>query len=260
MRSLADGQRQFAQALLDPGAAVPDGLCGPDGMPARNRFAVYRNNVVVGLIDALRCSFPATCRIIGEEFFHQMAREYVLAEPPTSPILLGYGESFPDFVGRFGPAGSLPYISDIARIERAWIEAYHAREAIPLDPHVLAAIPRDRAADIRFSMHPSLRLVRSQFPALTIWRMNVADGIPAPVDLDAGGEDALIVRPLAEVEVRSVPPGGAEFVIALTGGSPLMDATSAALSASGCFDLAANLSALIEAGMLVGYHLDQDGI
>lgn len=250
---LADRQRDFASALINPAAAVPVGLIGPDGMPSEKRFAVYRNNVVVGLVEALQANFPATCSIVGEEFFRAMARDYVALEPPTSPILLDYGAGFPNFIGRFEPAEPLPYLSDVARIERAWTEAYHAAEALALDPDVLTAIPTDQISEIRFGLHPSLRLVRSRFPALTIWRMNVADGVPAAVDLDAGGEDILVVRAVADVEVRSLPPGGAEFVSRLADGSSLTEATKSALDESNAFDLAANLSALISAGVFVGF-------
>src|SRR5215475_8850242 len=82
---LADRQRVFSAALVNPEAEIPPGLLGPNRLPSQKRFAVYRNNVVVGLIEALRTSFPATCRIVGEEFFWAMAREYVVLEPPSSP-------------------------------------------------------------------------------------------------------------------------------------------------------------------------------
>jgi hypothetical protein len=254
---LAERQRRFARALLDPIAAVPLGIVGPDGEPTEKRFAVYRNNVVVGLIEALQASFPATCRLIGDEFFRAMARDYVLLEPPTSPILLDYGAGFPDFIGRFEPAESLPYLPDVARIDRAWSEAYHAADALALDANALAAIPNAQTPALRFEMHPSLRVVRSRFPALTIWRMNVADGIPAPVDLDAGGEDALIARPAADVEVRFLPPGGAEFITSIARGLPLAEAARVALNASRSFDLATNLEALITSGIFVGFSFDE---
>lgn len=253
MPRLADRQRGFSAALLDRAVAVPRGLIGPDGEPGPLRFAVYRNNVVLGLTRALQDDFPAVCRIVGEEFFHAMARAYVVSAPPTSPILLEYGAGFADFIDRFEPAANLPYLSDVARIERAWIEAYHAREEAPLAPEALAAIPRDRLADIRLAVHPSLRVIRSQLPALTIWRMNVDDGVPRPVDLAAGGEDTLVVRPAAAVEVRSVPPGGAEFLAALVSRQSVIEATESAVTARPGFDLPANLAALIGAGVFVDY-------
>ncbi|OAF12431.1 hypothetical protein AYJ54_06275 [Bradyrhizobium centrolobii] len=255
MQPLAERQRGFAAALLDPGLPMPDGLVGPDGEPGQKRFAVYRNNVVVGLTETLKDAFPAVHRIVGDEFFRAMARAYVMIEPPHSPILLDYGASFPDFIPRFEPAAVLPYLADVARIERAWTEAYHAPEASPIDPGAFTAVSSDQLPAIRLALHPSLRLVRSQFPALTIWQMNVAGGVPAPVDLAAGGEDVLIVRPMADVEVRSIPEGSLEFIGALMDGRSVLAALEAALIANPRFDLSANLSDLMRAGGLVGYSL-----
>jgi hypothetical protein len=250
--SLADRQTEFAAALLDPARPTPPGLVGPDGDDSPRRFAVYRNNVSAALIGALEANFPATCRIVGEEFFRAMARAYALVEPPASPVLLDYGAGFPNFIAHFAPAGSLPYLADVAWIERAWTEAYHASEARPLDATMLFQFPPPEAAALRFALHPSVRVVRSPFPALTIWRMNIGDGVPAPVDLDCAAEDALVTRPDAEVEVRSIPPGGAEFIDALARGHCLGAAAKAGLRASPGFDLSANLTALISAGMFVG--------
>lgn len=258
MQQLAERQRDFAAALLDPALPMPDGLVGPDGEPDPKRFAVYRNNVVVSLIEALEHAFPAVHRIVGADFFRAMARAYVMFQPPRSPIMLDYGAGFPDFIRSFEPVALLPYLEDVARIERAWTEAYHAPEASPIDPSAFSAVAPDQLPAARLELHPSLRLVRSQFPALTIWQMNVGDGVPAPVDLAAGGEDALIVRPIADVEVRSIPRGSLEFIQALTDREPVLAALEAALIANPCFDLAANLCDLINAGGLVGYSLAPD--
>jgi hypothetical protein len=258
MQRLVDRQRGFAAALLDPGLPMPAGLVGPDGEPSPKRFAVYRNNVVVGLREALKEAFPAVHRIVGADFFQAMARAYIMVEPPRSPILLDYGAGFPDFIRQFEPAAVLPYLADVAHIERAWTEAYHAPEASPIDPMVFAAIAPDQLPSVRLVLHPSLRILRSQFPALTIWQMNIADGVPAPVDLAGGGEDVLIVRPAAAVEVRSIPNGSLEFIQALADGRPVLAALEAALIANSHFDLSANLSDLLRAGGVVGYRLAPD--
>ena len=258
MQRLADRQRGFAQSLLDPALPVPPGLVGPDKEPSSRRFGVYRNNIASSLVEALTIAFPAVCRIVGDEFFRAMARTYVVSHPPESSILLNYGDGFPDFISEFEPAATLPYLRDVARLERAWTEAYHAADATPLDGSAFAGIAGDRIPDIHLAVHPSLRIVRSEFPALTIWRMNVSDWVLGPVDFSAGGEDALVIRPSAEVEVRSVPPGGAEFVEALAVGHSLENAAKAMMTAATPFDLAANLAALIGAGVFVGYSFAGD--
>jgi hypothetical protein len=182
MQSLAELQRSFAAALLDPALPTPAGLVGPDGNPSSRRFAVYRNNVIVGLTQTLKDAYPAVHRIVGSEFFLALARAYVVGDLPRSPMLFDYGAGFPDFIGKFEPASVLPYLADVARIERAWTEAYHAAEAPPIGLSAFVEIAPDRIPAITLVLHPSVRIVRSWFPALTIWQMNVDGGIPGPVD------------------------------------------------------------------------------
>lgn len=250
MQSLSEVQAEFAAALRDPSISAPAGVVGPDGGPAPRRFAVYRNNVLTALGNALAGAFPAVEKLVGEAFFKVMARTYVLDNPPTSPVLLDYGVTFPDFIATFEPAATLPYLADVARLERRWREAYNAADAVPLAPTALSEVPESELADVAFELHPSLRLVPSRFPIITIWRMNVSDVPVTPVDF-AVAEDALIVRPDAEVEVRVVPPGGMAFVKALAEGASLGAAAVAAQSADERFDLAGNIAGLAGAGALV---------
>ncbi|WP_315755481.1 MULTISPECIES: DNA-binding domain-containing protein [unclassified Bradyrhizobium] len=244
----------FARALLDPEQPVPAGLVGPDGTPSRRRFGVYRNNVVVGLTATLKDAYPAVHRIVGAEFFQAMARRYVVSELPRSPILLDYGAGFAAFIHGFAPASALPYLADVARIERAWTEAYHAAEAGPVTPAAFAAVAPAALPGLRLRFHPSLRLVGSSFPALTIWQMNTAGGIPGPVDLDAG-EAALIVRPDADVVVRSIPAGSLAFVEALLAGRSVLTALENAPRADVRFELAGTLHDLIHSGAVIGFDL-----
>lgn len=258
LRSLSDVQAEFAAALFDPTAGTPGDVADPEGNPTPRRFAVYRNNVAVGLVNALRGAFPAVERIVGEDFFKAMALAYARAEPPTSPLLLDYGNGFPDFIAGFAPAASLPYLPDVARIERAWRVAYHAPEAVSLGPADFAGIAEADLPGLTVRMHPSLRIVRSAYPALRIWRMNTDEEPLAPVDLDSGGEDVLVVRPDAVVDVRRLPAGGAVFLESLASGRTFAEAAGLAAEADSRFDLSANISGLIDTGAVVGYSTAND--
>ncbi|MEO7774857.1 MAG: DNA-binding domain-containing protein [Steroidobacteraceae bacterium] len=254
MARLADRQREFAAALLDTDQSAPDGLVGPDREPSARRFGVYRNNVFAGLTSALRASFPCVARLVGDEFFAAMARAFVVVQPPASPVLLQYGAEFADFVESFGPAAAVPYLADVARIERAATQAYHACDEIPLAISALAAVPRDQSPSLRLRLHPSLRLVRSQFPAFTIWRMNTAGGTPEPVDLSEP-QIAMILRADAEVDICLATPGSHAFLVALGTGLTLSQALANALAVDRQFDLAENLQELIQRGAFVGFDL-----
>lgn len=254
MPSLSARLDDFAAALRDPARAAPDGLVGPDGEQSVKRFSVYRNNVMVGLSEALRANFPCVARLVGDEFFVAMARVFVAMKPPASPMLLHYGAEFPDFVESFSPAASVPYLADVARIERAATEAYHTRDELSLAPAALATVPLDKSPSLRLRLHPSLRMVRSQFPAFTIWKMNTRDGTPGPVDLSEN-QDTMILRSDADVDVRNVSPGCYEFVVALGTGLMLSQAMANTLAVDAHFELSENLREMIQMGAFVGFDL-----
>jgi hypothetical protein len=237
----------FAGALLDPDLATPAAVAGPKSKAAGKRYDIYRNNVTVSLINAVAAVFPTTQRITGGDFFRAMARFYVRATPPTSPLLFEYGRDFPNFIEQYEYAQSVPWLADVARIERAWLDAYHAADLQPLMPHALASIPPEQLADTVLKPHPAARIIRSRFPAVTIFTANRSDGPATHVEV-VEAEDALLTRPALEVEVRRLPPGAAIFLTHLITGDSLGAAASAGLSDSPSFDLAANIAGLVEAG------------
>ena len=238
----------LAPGLTDPEYKTPAGVIGPNGKSAVKRYNVYRNNVTVSLIDALAAVFPATQRITGVEFFRAMARFHVRATPPRSPLLFEYGHQFPEFIERYEYARPMPYLADTARIERAWLDAYHAADMLPLSADNLALIPPELLADVIFVPHPATRIVRSQFPALSIFVANRGRGPVERIETFIP-EDTLVTRPDQEVTVRRLPPGGAEFLTQLLMGQPLGDAATLALDTSRDFDLARNIAGMIEAGV-----------
>jgi len=237
----------FAAGLLDPDRGLPASIAARGGKTAVRRYNVYRNNVTVSLIDALAAVYPAVQRITGVDFFRAMARFHIRATPPTSPLLFEYGRDFPSFIERYEHARSMPWLADTARIERAWLDAYHAADAEPLSPAALAAVPPDRVGDLVLAPHPATRIVCSQFAAVTIFAANRGSAPAGRIDA-ALPEDALITRPALDVVVRHLPPGGAAFLTQLMSGHSLGEAAACALETSPAFDIASNIAGIIEAG------------
>jgi hypothetical protein len=244
VRSLADLQGDFAAALTDPALLPPAGLRAP----ALRRFAVYRNNRMAGLAENLEAAFPAVRRLVGEAFFAATASAYVTQQPPRSPVLLLYGESFGDFLDGFPPAAGVPYLGDVARLEWARRFACHAADAIPLPVASLAEVPEAALPALRFTLHPSLRLVTSRWPVASLWAAT------AEVDM-ARGEDVAVLRPELTVEVRVLPPSGLTFIAALAGGATLGVAAEVALAAAPDGDLAAHLHGLFALGAVTALHI-----
>jgi hypothetical protein len=242
--------KNFVEALTNPARSAPAETLGREGRPDARRFAVYRNNVVVGLIGALEMRYPVTRRLVGDEFFRGLARAFITVHKPASPVLIHYGAGFADFIESFEPAREIPYLPDVARVENAWVEAYHSADAASLALSDLAAIEPERLGEFVFTFHPAVRLLRLAHPAASIWAGHQGTGAPRAPERWAP-EDALVARPEADVAVRILPEGGCAFAAALRAGASLAEA-AAPLAAEG-LDPGPHLVGLIEAGALTHF-------
>lgn len=239
----------WGTALLNADAPVPEGVIRPDGHPARKRFDVYRNNVVSSLIDALEAGFPTVAKLVGEQFFAAMAGVFVRAHPPTSPLMFKYGAAFPGWIAKFPPASSLPYLPDVARLDFARREAYHAADATPAAPDMLAQVPPETLHEARIKVHPSVRIISSPHPIMTIWRIN-NEGTDLP--MVAEPQSVLVIRPEMIVTMWRLPVGADAFLTALSDGALLGEAAEAATLMHRDFDLSNTLQTLIPAQAFAG--------
>ncbi len=299
--------RAFAAALGEPSAPPPTMTHGRMGAPDARRFAVYRNNVAVGLITALEARYPIARRIAGDDLFRAMARAFVGARRPRSPVMIAYGGEFPEFVAeylaggpeRYGRVSSpsvgeeqgggshrpprqargtasdnllgqrdppplpahtrgggsandtdpahhdLAILPDVARLENAWVEAYHAEDASVATVVELTALNPDCLPGTRIAFHPAARLMRFATPAASVWASaQSSNGRAAPVE--GTGEDALITRPDCDVRVRVLPSLGYDFALRLRQGATLIEAAAALNDPA--FDFGSHLVGLIDSG------------
>ena len=190
---------------------------------ANGDFAIYRNNVAMGSFSALSARYPVVKRLVGDEFFRELSRRYIATEPPRSPIMLYYGETFPDFIDEFEPARPVPYLAAIARIEMARGLAYHAADAMPIGASDFAALPPRQLAELRLTLHPSVSVVTSPYPIYSIWNVNQSRAPVVPVSPWAT-EAALIARPVHTVEVTKLRTGEAVFLQTLAQGDTMAEA------------------------------------
>jgi hypothetical protein len=250
--AFVEEQTAFARKLLWREEGLPPGVTSHSSPTPVKRFNVYRNNVFASLSETLAARFPVVERLVGEEFFQAMAREFVSRHPPRSAALLEYGDAFPPFLEAFEPVASLPYLPDVARLEWARNAAYHAADAQAIGGAALAAIPPEAIGEVVLQLHPSVQIVASPYPIVSIWQTNTHDRQVRPIGPEMPGEIALVVRQELDVLVLRLDQGAAAFVTSIAEGQMLSNAVEAALQADTDFTLPATLAALIERSVLTG--------
>ena len=245
-------QADFAAALCDPTAACPDNIKTWNDSDLAQRFAVYRNNVAVSLVDALADTFPVTQALVGVEFFRVMARIFALAQPPRSPVLVCYGEGFAAFIENFPPVAALPYLADMARLEMARVLCFHAADA---DSVTAEAIQRYAAQpellpELKIGLHPALLQLASPHAVASIWAAHQDENLSiAAVDIDQP-EYVLMMRHELAVELHLIGRAEHLFISRLADGATLGQTAQAALDADADFELSAALGLLIQRGAI----------
>ncbi len=245
--SLRELQRAFGAALLE-GMRPNEG--GPASSPAAADAAIAAEAVIaadaaIGALDAealeiyrqtcrgaltgaLATGFPVVRKLVGEAFFERCACAFIADHPPAGACLNDYGDEFPAFLQRYASAADIDYLADVARVERAFNRALHAADEVPLDPAALGSLAPLDAASLRLVPHPSVSVLRLQFPADSIWRAVLDDdeAAMAAIDLGAGAVWLLIDRRPDGVEVRRISDGAARFTQRLIDGATLQEALS----------------------------------
>lgn len=240
------------QDAFDHVLRAVDPLAGAD--PAARRlaaqpgFAVYRNTVLKGCIDALQANYPAVARLVGEEWFRAGAAVYSRGTLPSHATLLDYGATFAEFLSQFGPAAELQYLADVARLDRNWSEAHVAADAPRLDAAMLGSLVAEDMTRLRLALHPAARwLWCADRPAYSIWSRSRA-GDDDLGDIEWRGEGALLTRPEFDVAHASLSRAGVAFLDACAGGESIQGAVLAALDVDEHADVSQLVRRLLQAG------------
>jgi hypothetical protein len=245
-----DYQSLFADALRSGDAAKLSRYL--DDPTQIHRFAIYRNNVVNAAIEALRAAYPSVNRLVGINFFSSMARAYWDAHPINTRSLTLYGNGFPDHIAAYGPASNLPYLTDVARHDRAWLESHYAADCPVFEPSRATLMNPEELPKLAPGLDVSVRVQESSWPAYEIWRSNRFDDVPTQMKITPQPDQSLFWRHRGEVHHRSLSRAACVFYASMRDGASLERAGGAALDQDGSFDTAEEFGFALGNGLLAG--------
>jgi hypothetical protein len=249
--TLLELQNALRRSLVDRDDGAAAAMLAAHVAP--NRLDIYRNTFVGSLTAALRLSYPAVHRLVGDDFFAATAGAFMAESPPCSAYLDDYGAEFPEFLLRFPPAAGLPYLPQVARLEWAVSRAIHAPDVESLEPMRLTALAPEAQSRVCFMPHPSVGLVCADYPVDAIWRAVLSgdESALATLDLDTGPVHLLVQRLSGGVEVLQLDESPWRFAADLCNGTPLQ----AALDAARDIDPTALLAEHLVARRFIGFTL-----
>ncbi len=245
MLGLRDLQAAFAAHLVGEDRADLASAVVGDTIPAASRLRVHRHHVGQSLASALASTFPTVQALVGQAFFQGMARAFIVRELPGQPVLAEYGEGFPDHVAAYGPAASLPYLADVARLDWALNLAFQAPSSGRLTREDLSAIEPERLLGLKLSLAVGSTLIESPHPIDRIWRAARPDGPDEPISLEEGPAALLVLRGEDDAGFLTLGPAEAAFILSLGAGGSLEEASRSAFAREPGFDLSTTFARLV---------------
>ena len=222
MPTLRELQSTFMNALLGSSPESALTMLRAPGEWASTQFEVYQNNVAINFLESLRSSYPVIARLVGEDYFRQLARGLRRRNPSRSGDLLWVGRHFEAYLGELHATGEYQYLPEVARLEWLCQESMLAAQHEPLDLAKLARTAEENPDALILVLHPTARYFESRFPALRIWESNVSslDGEPDVIDLAAGGDSLLLLRRQRTLQFHRLDTAERRFVKGLLDSTP----------------------------------------
>lgn len=220
-------QQQFIEALF------------ANEMPAKmnlsndlsHRIWIYQNNVQQALINYLCQVFVVCDELVGRDFFRAMLKHYIVQMQPTSGNIHAYGATLADFIERFDPAQSVPYLVDVARLEWAEHHAYYATISQPVTPGMMAEYDQAEQLTMPIELNESVSLLESEFPIDDIYEQAQPDyASEVNVSLDSGGLRLLVFKQNNQIEKRVLETDIWQFLVAIQQNNNLLEVMQESLA------------------------------
>ncbi|WP_288990469.1 DNA-binding domain-containing protein [uncultured Sphingopyxis sp.] len=173
---------------------LPDWLFAGDPAQVLCGLRVHANTISHARLVALEETFPLCRDLLGAEAFNRLSRRYAETDGARRRALVGIGADFPDWLNGKAP----PRAQDLARIEWAWLESYHAADAPALTLAELAGQSQAALLSLPVRRHPAAHIVSLS-----------SDAAAALDPALAATRIVLLARPDAEVRAHALAPADA---------------------------------------------------
>ena len=236
-----------------------DGVCESarqvPGLSAATACEVYRASSRGARALALADVYPVCRRLLGEQSFDGLAREFVRREPSTGPDLNRFGDGFAAFIDAVIETheafNGLPWLAELVALEWGCHGIYYAPDDPPLDLELLGSadigelLPRPASA---------LAWLHTGWPVHEIWAAQRDSDDPPAMRIEPGDWYLVIEREDFRARVQVVDQPLWQLLDACSHGRDLADLVDDPTLASG------RLGELVERRWLGGLALREHAV
>lgn len=153
--------------------SVDDAIHRSKYLSAEERLGVYANMYFWRLIDILAGHFEVLQETLGHDLFFNLSRAYLIAHPSGRPTLYELGAKFVEFtaVQEDIELENREFCVELARLEDAIDQIFHAQQSTTLDVEELVKIPAESWGEARFECVKALQLHAFDYPVNRYWQV-----------------------------------------------------------------------------------------
>ena len=150
---------------------LPWKLLNPQGgASGEERLNVYANGYTARVREALAEVYESIYHVLGADQFSALSDDYSVCYGTDDYNLNFIGRHLPGFLQTLPLKEDFPFLPDLARLEWLIWQAFHSFDEPPFTHRELASIPLEEWDNARMIFQPSVQVVASPWPILTIWR------------------------------------------------------------------------------------------
>jgi hypothetical protein len=156
---ITSGENALAQRVVDQGQ-----------VSTATRLHIYSNAYRMRLREAIDNDHPILGMYLGDDLFDQMVAGYIDQNPSTTYSLRYFADQLPAFLQVAPPFYEYPLIAELARFERALLDAFDAPDSASITLAHLQQRPPESWPGMRFRFHPSVQRFDCQWNTVETWQ------------------------------------------------------------------------------------------
>jgi hypothetical protein len=139
-------------------------------LSAVERVDVYANMYFFRILEVLADEYAKVVTLMGDDAFHNLVTDYLLACRPAHPSLREVGARLPAFLAEHPLCERRPWLSELAQLERLRLELFDGPDAEALTLDAVRALGPEALPELPLHAIPCRAVLGTQYAITGLWR------------------------------------------------------------------------------------------